>query len=315
MKHRKINKTPEEDPEVSIPLRIRMDGDKPMIFKAFIIWYLALLGATMKDLHDLMAKDEKNHYPYGGPDISYLNTALRLQKAPWPLYADTLKALRTLVRRGHKEGVNVDYLPLPLRLDLSPEEYQVFLRQLRDPQTPSQHRFQWLWDVCNEVIETTQTHTLYASVGTGFFLRSIMDFVVQISKPTIESIVVRKMKESFVRDLMSKGFLADNFLHEMRKNMAAIASKRYANSNKPTIIVEEWPGIPPLHGTKFSEDRLQIGFWSWHKDHKLNTSASPVETLTPEDSDFDLYNQLLTTGKAPHCRGIREWCLDEHGHS
>lgn len=155
------------------------------------------------------------------------------------------------------------------------------------------------YDECLRVIvravkESTEPQTLWASLGHGRFLHSILSsFSLTEDPPPIEKVVVRTIWGSLADGLMQFGVLPKRFKDTISNNLADAAAMRFNGRSIP-IEHHPWTHIPKFHAVLYGS-HLIGGPVMVNDDGHLTVDGTPMgvldEQLHPER--FKFYRDVL----------------------
>jgi hypothetical protein len=136
--------------------------------------------------------------------------------------------------------------------------------------------------------------TLWCSVAACFWLKGFVDRLSVRTQPAVKEIVVRTLRESYVKELVGLELLAQDFWKNLGSNLELMEAKEYPKGEIPVRRVT-WEKMAAIHGVLYGDEALFFGLWQYEYGG-FNTNNGPVFWLTREDRDFAQYRDLLKYG-------------------
>lgn len=231
-----------------------------------------------------------------GPDRRTIQAVLDEGKATGET-EDTILGMfqRKWDKMHEKSGAIPGGLPRPVSLRRWPEGYWRAAEDEPASAGKTLSREDYFMQVCRMIRHAERESALYTSVGAGFWVKNLMDALGSTKRPKIELVIVRRMSQAYIGELVRLGLLAGDFWENLCNNLRLLREKRYGDG-RIEIKEQVWRGMSPFHGTMYGQEVLFRGPWQFGQGG-LNTVEGPIYRLASEDGDlFKVSRRLLMRG-------------------
>ena len=231
----------------------------------------------------------------GHPDDGTFRRAMAKGEASDELAGLMLRYLRKVLKAAYDEGmITREMLPTIVRLSEWPEGHPMRKVGGTGREDGMMSRAECQKELSDIILSSRKKRILYASVGGGLALRSLVSGLGTKVMPKISKMVVWRISDSYGQKLIGMGLLGAGTLRGVERNMRIVENEKYPDGHI-TVTPKMWKGMSPFPGLMYG-DVLFCGVWQY-RPGGLNTIDGPMMKLQPSDGkEFEWRRDMLLKG-------------------